>query len=268
MKFYILASVLLLSFISSSHASVLNKKGKWSVYYGYNRAEYSNSDYHLTGDGYDFTLKGVSAKDRQSDIGADPYANPFAWSVPQNNIRFSYFLTDNFAISFGNDHMKYVMDTYQTVDIDGSINISDNTIYNKDYTDAETIDINPAFLTFEHTDGLNYVSVEFEHFIPLWLSSKGTHAFSAFWGPGIGLMYPKTNARLFSRPQNDEFHIAGSGYSIKVGVEYIFERWFTRLVTKFGHIDMNDAKTTADSTDTLSHKFDFTETYLAIGFYF
>ena len=265
MKFYILASVLLLSFISSSHASVLNKKGKWSVYYGYNRATYTNGDYHLTGNGYDFTLKNVSASDRQSDIGADPYANPFAWSVPQNNIRFSYFFTDNFAVSFGNDHMKYVMDSKQTVGINGLI--SGQASNNGTYSGSDTIDVD-QILTFEHTDGLNYVSVEFDHFKPLWVNDKGTHAFSFFWGPGLGVMYPKTNAKLFGNARNDEFHIAGTGYSFKVGVEYIFERWFTRLATKVGHIDMNDAKTTANGSDRLSHAFDFNQTSLVIGFYY
>ena len=268
MKFYILALVLLLSFISSSHASVLNKKGKWSVYYGYNRATYTNGDYHLTGNGYDFTLKNVSAHDSQSPIEADPYANPFAWSVPQNNIRFSYFFTDNFAVSFGNDHMKYRMDTYQNVGINGTISAGASATYAGTYTGNDKINIEPNLLTFEHTDGLNYVSVEFDHFKPLWLNNKGTHALSFFWGPGLGVMYPKTNAKLFNNARNDEFHIAGTGYSFKVGVEYIFERWFTRLATKFGHINMNDARTTASGNDRLSHKFDFTETYLVIGFYY
>lgn len=268
MKYLVLVSLLFVSIISSSQANVLERKGKWTVYYGYNRAEYSKSDYHLTGNGYDFTLKQVTAHDAQSPIAADPYANPFAWSVPQNNIRFSYFLTDNFAVSFGNDHMKYRMDSYQTVGINGTINASASATYAGTYTGSDTINIDPSFLTFEHTDGFNYVSVEFEHFKPLWLSTEGKHAFSVFWGPGIGVMYPKTNAKLFNNARNDEFHIAGTGYSIKVGVEYIFNRWFTRLVSKWGHVNMNDAKTTASGTDRLAHKVDYTETFAVIGLYF
>ncbi len=264
MKFYILATILLSAFISTTQASVLNKKGKWSIYYGYNRATYSNSDYHLTGNGYDFTLKDVSAHDLQTPIEADPYANPFAWSVPQNNIRLSYFFTDNFAISLGNDHMKYRMDTLQTVGFEGTIATGEGF----DRSGSGTQAIDPNFLTFEHTDGLNFVSLEFEHFKPLWLSSKGTHALSFFWGPGLAIMYPKTNARLFGRTRNDEFHISGNGYSVKIGMEYIFNRWFTRLATKAGHINMNRAWTTSSSSDRLSHEFDFTETFLVIGFYF
>lgn len=266
MKFFTLATLLLLSIATSVQASVLERKGKWTFYYGYNRAEYSKSDYHLTGKGYDFTLNQVSAHDAQSAIKAQPYLNPFAWSVPQNNIRFSYFLTDNFAISFGNDHMKYVMDTYQTVDIDGTINAG--TAYDKTYTDAETINIDKDFLEFEHTDGFNYVSVEFEHFKPLWLSSEGKHALSVYWGPGIGVMFPKTRARLFGGATNDEFHIAGYGYSIKVGLEYIFNRWFVRLATKIGHVNMNDAKTTASGPDRLAHEVDYKEAFAVIGLYF
>lgn len=266
MKHYLLGIFLLVSFLQSAQANVLEKKGKWTVYYGYNRATYTKGDYHLTGNGYDFTLKNVSAHDRQSDLGADPYADPFAWSVPQNNIRFSYFLTDTLAISFGNDHMKYVMDSNQIVDFQGSINTGESGgAYDRSGNQKVNTD---QILTFEHTDGLNFVSVEMEQFKPLWLSTKGTHAFSLFWGPGLAIMYPKTNSKLFGRARNDDFHISGTGYSVKVGVEYIFNRWFTRLATKVGHINMDRAWTTSSSSDRLSHKFDFTQTFLVIGLYF
>jgi len=36
---------------------------------------YSNSDIHFTGDGYDFTLLGVRANDRQSEFGLTPFLN-------------------------------------------------------------------------------------------------------------------------------------------------------------------------------------------------
>ena len=130
MKLYLLAVALLFSFISTSFADavhtkgVLKKKGMWSFFYGYNRASYSNSDYHLTGNGYDFTLRDVKARDGQSQIDIEPYATPWGVSTPQNTTRFGYYLTDDIAISFGNDHMKYIMVNNQTVGINSYIRVA------------------------------------------------------------------------------------------------------------------------------------------------
>ena len=262
MKFYLLAFTLLFAFITNASAGVLDRKGKWSFYYGYNRASYSKSDYHLTGKNYDFTLKDVVAHDAQSSIEASPYLMPWGWSVPQNNIRFGYFITDNFSVSFGNDHMKYVMDNNQTVDIEGKIATGEVP----NFSGSGSQKLSDDFLSFEHTDGLNFVSLEFEHFVPLWVNARETQALSAFWGPGLAILYPKTNAILFGRARNDAFHLSGTGYSLKVGLEYNFSsRYFTRFVVKHGHINMPDVRTTASSDDKLSQQFDFKETFLVLG---
>jgi hypothetical protein len=267
MKLYLLGITLLLSFVTTSysHADALDKKGKMFFYYGYNRSEYSNGDYHITGNGHDFILRDVKATDVQTPIGADPYLNPFAWSVPQNTMRLGYYLTDNLSISLGNDHMKYDMTQNQTVNIEGTVAGSPSTYYAPGSTKKLTDD----FLQFEHTDGLNYVSLELEHYIPLWVSSNKRNAMSFFWGPGLAVMYPKTNATFLNNKRNDEFHIAGSGYSIKTGLEFIFlDDWFTRLVTKFGSINMNDAYLTDTHVERLAHKFTFSELYLVVGLNF
>jgi hypothetical protein len=262
MRFYLIAFTLLFVFITDASADVLDRKGKWSFFYGYNRASYSNSDYHLKGNNYDFTLKNVVAHDGQSDLGVSPYLLPWDWSVPQNNIRFGYFITDNFSVSFGNDHMKYIMDNAQTVDFEGTIATGEG--FDRSGKGTQKLDNN--FLRFEHTDGLNFVSIEFEHFIPLWVGSKKSQALSVYWGPGIALLYPRTNSNLFGRGRNDKFHLAGSGYSLKVGLEFnITERYFTRLVVKHGHINMPDVRTTSDASDKLSQEFSFKETYLVFG---
>lgn len=262
MKLYLLAIALLFSFISTSSAGVLNKKGMWSFFYGYNRSTYSNSDYHLTGDGYDFTLRDVEATDAPTELAPYPYLAPWGVSVPQNTTRFGYYLTDDIAISFGNDHMKYVMVQDQTVDFEGTIATGEGHDRSGDGTQKLTSD----FLHFEHTDGLNFVSVELEHFLPLWRNASDTQALTFMYGPGIALMYPKTNATLFGRDRHDKFHVAGYGYSVKLGLEFNFtDHLFARLVLKNGHINMNDVRTTSNSNDKLSHKFDFQETYLVVG---
>ena len=49
------------------------KKGQFFFYWGYNRGFYSRSDINFKGADYNFTLYDVTAKDRQSKLGADPY---------------------------------------------------------------------------------------------------------------------------------------------------------------------------------------------------
>lgn len=262
MKFYILSILLLLSFITNSQAAALDKKGKWYFYYGWNRATYTTSNYHLTGKGYDFTLRNVRAKDTQSELGLDPYLHPTNWSIPQTNIRMGYYLTDTLSVSFGNDHMKYVMERDQTVRFEGTINTGGAYDRSGNGTQKLTAD----FLLFEHTDGLNYFSVELEKYLPLWSNQTADNAISLFAGPGLAIMYPKTNATLFENSRNDRFNVAGYGFSFKAGVEFIFyERFFARLVAKYGEIRMNDVKTTSNSSDKLSQEFNFSEGFIVFG---
>ncbi len=263
MKFFLLSCLLFISLFNNIHATALDKKGKWYFYYGWNRATYTTSDYRLTGNGYDFTLRNVKANDTQSELGIDPYLHPTNWSVPQTNIRMGYYFTDTLSLSFGNDHMKYIMEQNQTVRFEGNINTGGNF---DGVQDGDDITLTDDLLIFEHTDGLNYFSFELEKFLPLWSNRTGEHALSIFTGPGVAIIYPKTNATLFGQSRYDEFNIAGYGFSMKAGLEFIFyERFFSRLVVKYGEIRMDNVRTTSNSSDKLSQKFNFSEAYLVFG---
>lgn len=263
----VLAVALLLLAFSASQAGVLNKEGKWFGYYGWNRANYSNSDLHLTGNGYDFTLYDVQAQDRPTPTALDPYLNPTGLTLPQSNGRVGYYLSDTLAITFGNDHMKYVMQQSQTVKIDGSI--SNGLGFDGTYSASagDTIDLtDSSFLTFEHTDGLNFISFEFEHFLPFWIAEEGKSALSAFWGLGYAIMYPKTNATLFGQTRNDRFRVAGYGVSLQLGTELLFKNdYFMRLFVKTGYIEMNDVRTTSDPADKLEQNFTFDQIAMVFG---
>jgi len=262
MKFFVISCLLLISFISNIQAAALDKKGKWYFYYGWNRATYTNSDYHLTGNGYDFTLRDVKATDSQTKVGFDPYLHPTNWSIPQTNIRLGYYLSDTVSVSLGNDHMKYLMVRDQTVRFEGTINTGG--VY--DRSGEGTQKLTSDFLLLEHTDGLNYFSIELEKYLPVWTSKVADNAVSFYAGPGLALMYPKTNATLFENSRNDRFNLAGYGFSIKAGVEFIFyQRFFARFVAKYGEIRMNDVRTTSNSSDKLSQEFYFSEAFIVFG---
>ena len=258
---------LLLCSVSSSYAGVLDKEGKWYGFWGWNRASYGNSDLHLTGNGYDFTLRDVIARDRPTPLGIDPYLNPLGITLPQTNGRIGYYLTDTFSISFGVDHMKYVVVQDQTVGIEGTV--SGSPTQDGTYVPGDTINLSSDFLTFEHTDGLNLMSFEFEHFYPFWVAQEGKSAVSAYWGMGAGFMYPRTNSSLFGQTRYDQFNLAGYAFSAKVGAEWIFKNdWFMRMIYKVGDINMTDVRTTYDPADKLTQKISFQELTLVFGLQF
>ena len=47
----------------SETREIYKRKGNFFFYWGYNRSAYTNSDIHFWGDGYDFTITAVRAKD-------------------------------------------------------------------------------------------------------------------------------------------------------------------------------------------------------------
>ena len=90
-----------------------SNKGKFFISWGGNRASYSNSDISFKGEHYSFTIKDVSAEDKPKGWHID-YINPTRMTIPQTNFKIGYFITDNYTVSFGLDHMKYVMNDNRT----------------------------------------------------------------------------------------------------------------------------------------------------------
>ncbi|TXB65750.1 hypothetical protein FRY74_04075 [Vicingus serpentipes] len=246
-----------------------SNKGRFYGFWGWNSAWYTNSDIHFKGDDHDFTLYDVKAKDRQTPLGIDPYLNPSRLTIPQTNYRIGYYINDKYDISIGVDHMKYVMDQFQTVKIDGRIDI--DNIYNGTYNNQDII-MSYDFLTFEHTDGLNYISIELTRNDDL-LELLKIHSnpkkiqLNTLLGFGGGISYPKSNVRLINNLRNDEFHVAGYGFAAKGGLNLTFFKYvFLRSELKYGFINMPDIRTTPSASDKASQHFFFTQINYSIGF--
>ena len=126
------------------------------------------------------------------------------------------------------------------------------------------------FLTFEHTDGLNYVNTEIARYddISQLLRLPNTDKFqiSVLEGLGAGILFPKTNAKLFNKERHDDYNVAGYGVSAKVGLNLtFFKHYFIQSELKAGYIDMNNIKTTFDSSDKASQNFFFLQKIIAFG---
>ena len=240
-------------------ASTLNQKGKFFSYWGWNRGWYTSSDIHFTGDNYDFTLKEVKAKDRQSPFSFKEYFNPVSVSIPQTNFRLGYYLKDDLTLTIGFDHMKYVVTQYQVVDFEGEINEPNAGSYYQ--YNSPTIPLNKDFLQYEHTDGLNYVNSELAKTTKLFQGTRfGLQHIEVFLsqGFGLGIVVPRTDATLFGQGRSDRYHLAGYGINTTTGINVTFFKYFfVESNFKAGYLNMFDVQTTLNPSDKATQKFGF-----------
>lgn len=244
--------------------SPLTKKGQMFIFWGYNRAGFSNSDIRFKGADYNFTLENVVAHDRPSALSLR-YLDPGKMSIPQFNFRVGYFLKDNLALVVGTDHMKYVMDQEQTVHFNG--NISD-PVYAAMVRNGEVNLADKQFLTFEHTDGLNYVNGGIEKYQNLFAKKN----FDVVWsyGGGAGVLFPKSNVKLFGNERSDRYHVAGFGLDARTNINVVlWKHLMARVEGKFGYINMPDIKTTLNNhPDKASQDFVFYQVNFGVGYTF
>ncbi len=242
-----------------------HQKGDFSFYWGYNRAAFTTSDITFTGPGYNFTLQDVVAYDRPTAFEADVYFNLTSISIPQYVYRIGYFVNSNWSVSVGVDHMKYVMPEDLLLQINGTINQPNNP-YNGVYSNNQIL-VADTFLSFEHTDGLNYIDLGADYFYPFYTNKSGNFSAELLAGGGFGVLIPKSNVRLMNGTRNDEFHLAGYGLHANAGFQLnVWRHLFFRSQAKAGYIHMPDILTTpGDVQDRASQHFWFVMWDFALG---
>jgi len=264
--------VVLLLFVATSGFSqktekIVNK-GKFFLYWGWNRGYYSDSDITFKGEDYNFTLYDVKASDRQTPFSVNDYLNPGNITIPQTNYRIGYFFKENYTISLGVDHMKYVVDIDQAAKINGEITGAYGA-HTGSYSGNDTKVLDASFLEFEHTDGLNYVNVEvsrFDNISSFFKLNAKNFQINATEGLGVGLLYPRTNTVLLGKERHDDFHISGYGVSARVGLDFtLFKYFFIMPELKAGYINMGDIRTTQSAADSASQSFSYFQTTIVFG---
>ena len=242
-------------------------KGKFFVYWGWNWSGYSGSDIHFKGNNYDFTLRDVQAQDTPSKFSFSKYFGITNLTKPQTNARIGYFFKENYTISIGVDHMKYVVNNDQFVNIDGEISLGNNT-YNGVYTGQE-VQLTEDFLRLEHTDGLNYINVQLYRFddISRWFGLYSeSFQINLTEGFGAGILYPKTDTTLLGQERHDDYHISGFGLSAGVGLNITFlKHFFIQADLKAGYINMPNVKISTNASDSASQDFFFLQNNILIG---
>src|SRR5690606_4775914 len=270
-KLFILGGLSLLSLNTYSQEVTTNpytsgNKGKIFIYWGANRGYYSNSDIHFKGNDYDFTVHNAKAHDKPKGWHVD-YINPTRMTIPQTNFRIGYYFTDKYSLSFGFDHMKYVLTQNQEAYVSGSY--PNKGSYGEVLENGNT-KITEDFLKFEHTDGLNYVNLELartediSRFVGIYNTDK--IQFNALAGIGSGVLFPRTNATVLGRERNDEFKVAGFGVSGKIGANVtVFKHFFVQYEAKAGYINILKTPVSNISSEYAKHDFTFVESILVIG---
>lgn len=252
--------------ITAPERYTAHNKGKFYISWGGNRESFSKSDVTYTGDNYHFTVENMDAHDKGKGWNID-YINPARMTIPQTNFRLGYYVSDHYSISVGWDHMKYVMTQDQVANMTGYINTGEG--YDGVYDHTPTV-MSEDFLTYEHTDGLNYVNAEFarhDDISKLFTIGNTDHIqINLSEGLGAGVLYPKTNTKLMGRERHDEFHISGYGVSAKAALNITFLKYFyIQGELKGGYINMQDIRTTYNGNDRASQEFFFFQRIIEVG---
>jgi hypothetical protein len=269
MKRLLLAFIVIINSFLSGYGQGVNDKynltEKIYIHWGWNRAWYTNSDIHFKSDNYDFTLSKVQAKDRQSEFSFKKYLFLTQLSVPQTNLNVGYHLSDKYSIAIGFDHMKYVMVQGQASTIKGNISV-ENSSYSGTYNN-EPIVLDRDFLTYQHTDGLNYLFGEINRH-DRFVSRKRVQV-STVTGASIAVLRPRSDVTLLNIHGPNKYHYAGYGINAKVGLNILlFNRISFMTEVKGGVINLPNVKATLNPNERVRQHFGYLQANVLMGVLF
>ena len=228
MKTLIFISFLIfLPFLGASQKTSKDSQAKRAmfVYWGYNRSFYTDSKISFFGPGYDFSLVGVQATDRPSPDFIT-YVDPSTLTVPQFNARIGFNFKKKWALSFGYDHMKYVIVHGPTYLLSGRINplIDPISNWSGDYN-AEPVTTDESILHYENTNGMNYIRAEISHIDKL-VRVSNSFAIYSVSSLGAGLVLNYNDFTFAGEKSMTTLSMSGVGASAHLGIRFEFFRHF------------------------------------------
>jgi hypothetical protein len=244
-----------------------SQKGQFYFYWGYNRSWFGKSDIHFSGPNYDFTVYDVVAKDRPSKFSS-VYFKPSTIWIPQLNYRLGYYITNRVAVSFGVDHMKYVMVNDQNVIMSGVIGKEASEKYQGAYLRKE-VKLTEDFLRFEHTNGFNLVSLEFDYRLPIVSLFRSRLNLSLNSGFGGIWLVTKTDVRVFGDGLDNDQHVAGFTLTGKLGPKITWKnKIFLMSEFKSGYAVLPFVLIKNAAPERADHNLMFYENYVVAGYQF
>lgn len=273
--FLVFFTTVTLSFSTEKEKQPKNEKHRWQqrysggkgtffLRYGWNRAIYSKSDLSFWGPGYAFTVKDAVAKDAPAAFSFKTYFSPKTWSIPQFSCKLGYYFADNWVISIGWDHMKYVLQegTYNfTGFIDSSVYADWAGTYNE-----TPVTTDHDIFHYENSDGLNYARVEIHRADQWWRQKKGIIAFNTLFGFSTGMMITRNDFGIGELPHKNDFAVSGWGMSFHAGVRIDFINFiFLQANVGGGMVHLPKVRTYMDNQNYARQVFLYGEMDFAFG---
>ena len=231
--------------------------------WGYNTEWYTKSNIHIVmPNGTDFKLHHVKATDRP-DLSAI-IEKPGDISIPQYNYRIGFYLNRSHtkAIELNFDHAKYIVSDWQRVSISGHIDgkpVSGDTVLNP-----------TTFLHLEHTDGANWLHINYVHQQTLLMTKNNKHPLVNFiWKAGAGINIPRSDFAWRGDRLNNDFHVAGYNISVEGGARiYPLKKFFFEFTAKTGFVHYLNALCNSNSQKGIRvrHSFGYLELIGLIGY--
>ena len=229
-KFYYFIVFILLYLPANAQKNRRSINGMY-FQWGYNTEWYTNSNIHFKmSNGNDFILHNAHAKDKP-DMRA-VLKDPGDISIPQYNYRLGFYLDKKrlTSIEINFDHAKYVVTDGQRVHVTGTI---DGKAVNGDSTLNRF-----SFLHFEHTDGANWLHINYVKQKTLFTThSKARPLLNFIWKAGAGINIPRTDFTWRGDRLNNNFHVAGYNFGAEAGARfYALKRLFLEFTGKTGYV--------------------------------
>jgi len=160
------------------------------------------------------------------------------------------------------DHAKYIVTDGQTLHVKGTIDGK--------AVDADSIMDPDRFLHFEHTDGANWLHLNYVHQQTLLFTKNSKRPLISFlWKAGAGINIPRTDFTWRGDRLNNDFHVAGFNISAEAGARiYPFKKFFFEFTGKTGFVQYLNAlsNSTAIKGIRVRHSFEYFELIGLIGY--
>lgn len=267
MKQLLILFTAILSFANTLNAQHNKHHLFYGMYlqWGYNGECFTHSNIHFKmSNGDDFILHHAKAHDKGDYDGI--IKHPDQISIPQYNYRIGFYLNKEFtkSIEINFDHAKYVVTDGQMVHVTGTIN--------KVNVDGDSVLNAETFLHFEHTDGANWLHINYAEQKILFKNKANTRPLlTLIYKGGAGINIPRTDFTWKGDRLNNNFHVAGYNVSVESGLRfYMLKHFFAEATGKTGYVRYIDAlaNTSTTSGNKASQGFGYLEGIATIGYEF
>lgn len=240
-------------------------RGTLFFYWGYNRSAYTKSNIHFSGNGYDFTLSGVRAKDRPANTLSE-YVDPTKFTVPQFNFRIGYNFANYWNISLGYDHLKYVMIHGPEYLLNGAINNGVDANWSGTYNN-QIVTTDESNFHYENTNGQNYIRGEITRVKNIVRNNRDNFTLTSLLGFSTGVILSFNDFTFGGRKDTATTSLSGLGFSLHSGLRFeFFKHLFLQTNLNAGYLMQMHVKTRPQDYDAFAkQRFGYVEGNIVLG---